>query len=188
MIGDVQADCDQQRHKVERLGVEGRDHDERDDVVDDDDREHERAQAIGEPRPDEREQAERERGVGRHRDSPALCGRAPAVEREVDRDCDGHAADRGQRREREASAFPQLAEIELAPCLEPEDEEEERHQAAVDPLAQIERHAVSAEVDRERRPPKRVVGRLVDVDPDERGDRRSEQDGRTAGLGAKKLP
>ena len=39
----------------EVLAVHDRDHDERDDVVDDDDREHERAQPVGEARADERQ-------------------------------------------------------------------------------------------------------------------------------------
>ena len=56
--------------------VGGRDHEQRDDVVDDGDGEHERAQPVGKPRPDEREQPEREGRVGRHR-------RAPAVDRAV---------------------------------------------------------------------------------------------------------
>ena len=42
----------------------------------------------------------------------------------------------GHRRQRDAAALAQLAEVELAPRLEPDDEEEERHQAAVQPLAE----------------------------------------------------
>ena len=68
-------------------------------------------------------------------------GRTAGVEGEVDRDGDGHAADPGQERQREPPPLAQLAEVELAPRLQPDDEEEERHQAAVHPLAQIERDA-----------------------------------------------
>ena len=93
----------------------------------------------------------------------------------------------GQQRQREPPPLAQLAEVELAPRLEPDDEEEERHQAAVDPLAQVERDAGVAEVDRERRRPERVVRRRVDVHPDERGDRRGEQDRGAAGLRAQEL-
>ena len=69
------------------------------------------------------------------------------------------------KRQSEPPSLPQLAEVELAPRLEPDDEEEERHQPAVHPLAQVERDAVSAELDRERRLPQRVVRRRVDVHP-----------------------
>jgi len=85
------------------------------------------------------------------------------------------------------ATLPQLTEVELPPCLEPDDEEEERHQAAVHPLAKIQRDPCAAEVDRQRRPPERVVGRRVDVDPDECGDRRRQEDRRAAGLGAEEL-
>ena len=36
-------------------------------------------------------------------------------------------------------ALAQLAHVELALGLEPDDEEEERHQALVDPVAQVDR-------------------------------------------------
>ena len=62
------------------LRVDHRDDDERHDVVDDDDREHERAQPVGNAWADQREQAERERGVGRHRDSPAAARTSARVE------------------------------------------------------------------------------------------------------------
>ena len=54
-------------------------------------------------------------------------------------------------------------------------------------MAQVERDAIP-EVDREHRPPEVLVGRRVDVHPDERGDGGGEQDGRPAGLRAKELP
>ena len=63
----------------EMVRVDGRDDHERDEVVDDDDREDERAQPVREPRPDDREHAERERRVGRHRRAPAVRGRVPGV-------------------------------------------------------------------------------------------------------------
>ena len=90
----------------EGRGVDRRDDDERDHVVDHGHGDHESPQAVRKARADEREQAEHEGGVGRHRDSPAVGGRAPRVEDEVDRDGDGHAADRGQQRQREAPPLP----------------------------------------------------------------------------------
>jgi hypothetical protein len=83
--------------------------------------------------------------------------------------------------------FPQISEIELATRLEPEDEEEERHQAAVHPLAQFQRDAGAGEVDRQSRFPERLVRRSVDVHPHQCRDGRSQQDRRPARFGAQKL-
>ena len=52
-------------------------------------------------------------------------------------------AERGEQRQDEPAPLAQLAEVELAARLEPDDEEEERHQAAVHPLPQVERDAGS---------------------------------------------
>ncbi len=184
--GSVEHEGHEQWQRMEGLGIDGRDDDEREDVVHDDHGEHERPQAIGEPRPDEREQAEREGGVGRHRDSPAVRRRMTGVEREVDGDRPRHASDSGQDRQREPSPVPQLAQVELAPRLEPDHEEEERHQPAVHPVAQIEGYAPPTELDRERRPPQRVIRGRVDVHPHERGNGGAEQEGGAAGLRAQK--
>ena len=172
---------------VQRPRVEDRDHEERGDVVDDDDREHERPQPVRETRSDQRQQAERERGVRRHRDPPAVCGRSPGVEREVDRDPDRHAAEAGYERQGEPASLAQLAEVELAARLEPDDEEEERHQPAVHPVAEIERHTGVSEADREPGRPDGRVRPAVDVHPHERDDHGQQQDRRPARLGTQKL-
>jgi hypothetical protein len=74
------------------------------------------------PTPD-RQAAGRGRGLRRAlrpcwRDAPALRGRAPEVEREVDRRRGAHAADRRQRREHQASALAKVAEVGLTPRLQ----------------------------------------------------------------------
>ena len=131
--------------------VDGGDDEQRDDVVDDDDRQQEAAQPVGEARADQGEHAEREGGVGRHRHAPALGRVVAGVEGEVDRDRDDHPAEGGEHRQGQAAALAQLADVELAPHLEPDDEEEERHQAVVDPVAQVLGDARGADLDRERR-------------------------------------
>jgi hypothetical protein len=138
-------------------------------------------------RAEQREQSQPERRVGRHRDTPALGGRAAEVEREVDRRRGAHAADRRQQREHEAPPLAKVAEVDLTPRLETQHEEEERHQPAVDPLAQRQLDPVAAEVDGEHGLPQLLVGRGVDVHPHERRHRRCEQDRRAAALGAQKL-
>ena len=52
--GGKEPDGHGQRHEAERLGVDGGDDDKCHQVVDDDDHEQERAQAIGKARPHER--------------------------------------------------------------------------------------------------------------------------------------
>ena len=96
-------------------------------------------------------------------------------------------AERREQRQDEPPALAQLPEVELAARLEPDDEEEERHQAAVDPVPQVERDPVAAEVDREGRAPDALVRGRVDVRPHERGDRGREQDRGAAGLRAQEL-
>ena len=171
----VERERDEQRRHVDRRRVEHDDHEQRDEVVDDSDREQERTQAIGEARPDEREQAECERGVRRHRDAPAVRGGAAGVDREIDRDRGGCAAEAREHGQREAPAIAQLAEVELATSLEADDEEEERHQAAVDPPPEVERDVRVPDCDREARRPDACIRVRVDVHPEERGECRREQ-------------
>jgi hypothetical protein len=145
--GRIAGDGHHERRDAQRLGVDGCDDDEGDEVVKDDGRQHERAQPVGKAGPHQREQAEREGRIGRHRDPPPTGGGAARVEEQVDGDRRRHAADRGKQRQREPSPLPQLPEVELPPRLKPEDEEEEGHQAAVDPLAQRQGHARTADLD-----------------------------------------
>jgi hypothetical protein len=172
---------------VEGRRVDRRDDDERDEVVDDDDREHERAQALREAWADQGEQPERERRIGRHDRSPAVRGRAPRVEGKKESDRGRHPAHGREHRQGEATTFAEFAQVEFAPGLEPDDEEKERHQAAVDPLAKVQGDLGAAEANRELRAPKRVVRAGVDVHPRERRDRGRQQDCRAAGLGAQEL-
>ena len=69
--------------------------------------------------------------------TPAMRGGPTGIDDEIDRDCNRHPADPRQQGQREASPLPQLAQVELPPGLEPNDEEEERHQPAVHPLAKL---------------------------------------------------
>ena len=87
---------------------------------------------------------------------PARLGR-PAGEREVDQRGSDHPADRGDDRRGEPATLAQLAHVELAADLEPDDEEEERHQPVVDPVPQIERELGVAEPDRQLGRPELLV-------------------------------
>ena len=66
---------------------------------------------------------------------PQPCGAGSSrVERQVDQRRNDHAADRREDRQHRLAANRQLADEELALDLEPDDEEEERHQQVVDPV------------------------------------------------------
>ena len=121
--------------------------------------------------------------------APQPCApRAARVEREVDRDRDRHAAERGEHRDGQPPPLAQLPLVELALGLEADDEEVERHQALVDPLAQVEGDARAAEPDRQLGRPDGLVGvRPRRVRPHERRDRRGQQRRRARRLGVEEV-
>jgi hypothetical protein len=169
-------DGDEERHHRDPPGVRHGDHDQGDQVVHDQERDHVGAEPLPVARTDHRQQPEREGGVRRHRRAPAV-GRGPAlVQRQVDRDRRHHARDAGEDRQRDPAALAQLADVELAARLEAHDEEEERHQAVVHPQAQVLRHAQAADVDRDAHLPQGVVRGPVEVVPRQRDQDRDEQD------------
>ena len=113
---------------------------------------------------------------------------AAGVEREVDRDRHAIPPSAGEHRDRQPPALAQLAEVELALGLEPDDEEEERHQPLVDPVAQVGRDAAAADRDRQPRAPQRFVGvRPRRVGPHQRHDHPRQHHARPAGLGAEEV-
>ncbi len=77
-------------------------------------------------------------------------GRVPVDRREEDRR-DGHAADRGDAGQRHVARVLELAFEELAFELEPDEEEEHRHQPVVDPQDQRFREPLTVDGDRELR-------------------------------------
>ena len=85
-----------------------------------------------------------------------------------------HAAERGERRQRRGARGRAARPIdELALDLQPDDEEEERHQPVVDPVVQVEREP---EPMRSCLVPEVLVGVAQrGVGPDQRDDRRGEQ-------------
>src|SRR5256885_10907284 len=61
------------------------------------------------------------------------------------------SADPRRQRQHDSPAIPQLPQVELSTRFEADDEEEQRHQAAVHPVAKIQRDDCAAEVDRDRK-------------------------------------
>ena len=113
---------------------------------------------------------------------------ASAVECQEDEHRDRHATGPGHRRKRDAPPLPQRSHVELAPRLQPDYQEEERHQALAHPLPEVHRDALASNADRELGAPEGLVGlRPRRVGPGERCDRRAQQDQRTRGLRAEEV-
>ena len=162
---------------VEVVGVEERHHGDRADVVDDGQGEQEQPEPVGAARPEQRQDAEHERGVGRHDDAPAGTGRAGAVDRQVDRGRDEQPAERAERRGRDVPAVAQLPDADLAGDLEADDQEEQRHGGVVDPVPEVERELEVPDADRGRGVPEGGVAlRPGRVRPGQRHDGRDQQE------------
>ena len=91
-------------------------------------------------------------------------------------DRDEHAGQPDQHRQREPAAHPQLAHIELAPRLQPDDQEEQCHQPRVHEPLQIGGDAMAADQHRQARRPHLVVRGQAHVCPEQGRDRRYGQD------------
>ena len=96
----------------------------------------------GKARPDEREQPEREGGVRRHRDSPAVRGGAAGVDGQVDRDAAAAMppapASSGSAKRRRSRSSPRSNSRRAS---SPTTKKKNVIKPAVDPVAQVERDA-----------------------------------------------
>src|SRR5919108_441713 len=91
--------------------------------------------------------------------TPAIVGGIPHREgRSHTTGRDGHPPDGGDPGERGRAPIPELAREELALDLEPHDEEEQRHQAVVHPVAEVLGDRPVTERQPDAGPPDRVVG------------------------------
>ena len=123
--------------------------------------------------------AEGERNVGCHRYTPAPGGVTGGVEGKVDQRGDDHSPNGGNRWTGRRLSIAEVAETSLPLDLEPDDEEEERHQRIVDHVAErlveINRTELEEQVDipellvtlaeREIRPEQRDCGRPEQCEP-----------------------
>jgi hypothetical protein len=144
---------DGDRDDVEVAGVDDPDQRHGHDVVGDGQCQQEDPQLGRDPRPDDRQRAEHEGGVGRDHHAPAASRVAGRGNRQVDQRRHDHAADSGDRRDRHAPAIGQLADRQLAAHLEPDHEEEQRHQPVADPVGEVHLQRQVAEPDRQLGPP-----------------------------------
>ncbi len=103
----------------------------------------------------------------------------------VDQGRDEHAAQRRGQRECGAPKLAQLPAVDLATDLEPDDEEEDRHQPVVDPEMEVALEGEGTDLEAEGRVPQRRVGVLPGrVRPDQRDGGGQQQDDPAGGLDA----
>ena len=125
--------------EVEVLGVEHRDHRDREQVVDHRQGEQERAQRDRQVGAEHGEDRQGEGDVGGRGDRPAAQRPAAAGrERDVDQRGHDHAADRGGHRQRRPARVAQVAGHELALQLQTGDEEEDGQQPVGRPGAEAQ--------------------------------------------------
>ena len=161
-------DPEHQRHHADMTAVHQRDDDQPGQVVDHGEGEQVGADPVRQPAADQGQRAEREGGVGRHGHAPAVLGGQAGVDDQVDAGRHGHPGQPDQHRQGEPAAYPQLAHVELASRLQPDNEEVQGHQPGVHELTQVEPHARAADGDGQMGGPEPVVGRDADVRPDQR--------------------
>ena len=170
--------------QVELGRVEQGDHRHGAQVVGDREREQEDAQAGRHPASQHGQGRHREGDVGRHRDAPTPLRRAAQMEREVHRRGNDHPAHGPEHRQHRLSSGRELPMDHLALDLHPDGEEEDPHQAIVDPVAErhLDREHV-AQRDPERGRPEREIARGPrGVGPDQGHEGHPEQQQRAADL------
>ena len=166
-----------QREPGQVLRIEQGDDDDGAEVVEDGKRQQEQLERARHPRPQQRQHAHGEGDVGGRRNGPALERDGVAgVDPDVDERRHRHAADGRHRGQGGLAEGRQLSPQQLALDLEADQEEEDRHQAVVDPQQQrlVDRQRADAHAHG------RVEKYLVEVRQrrvveDERGDCRRHQ-------------
>ena len=104
--------------------------------------------SVGIRSPEQGQHPEREGDVGRHGDAPTVGARAADVERQVEQRRDDHAAE-GAAAGRPPPGARAAGRDQLALDLQADDEEEQRHQAVVDPVAEVLGDRVATDVERD---------------------------------------
>jgi hypothetical protein len=175
--------------RVDVRGIDKRDDQQRNEVVDHQDGEQEDAKTVSTIAGGECEGAQGEGGVRRGGDAPPA---DPGMARSDDQVHGYRSADpaqAGEHRHGEPAAIAQLPQVELALGLQPDDEEEQGHQSLVDGAAQIYGERVAGHADGHGLGPERPVaagpGR---VGPDQRGGDRNDEQSRAASLRAEEHP
>jgi hypothetical protein len=164
-------------------GVEERYHQHRHDVVHDGERRQEHLEGHRDPLSEQRQYAEGEGYVGGHGDAPARDALSSQVEGQVDQGRNrgpAHGCGHGQRG---AAHGGQLAHEHLAFDLQPDDQEEDRHEPVVDPMRQILGQREVGHTYRQLGMPERRIALAPRrVGPDEGRDRGGDEEYAARGL------
>jgi hypothetical protein len=115
---------------------QGGDDDDGADVVHDGQGQEKRTKRRADALAEERENARGECDVGGHRNGPSSPERRRPVEHEIENAGHEHASERGRDGQGRSPGAGELAIVELAANLQAHREEEEGHQAVVDPEAE----------------------------------------------------
>ena len=138
-VGDEQGDRHEQRREVDGLGEEERDDGDGTEIVDDSQRQQERAKGRGERRPHDSEDGECKGDVRGHRDCPPVgCPRITTNDQEVDGRGHDHAGQGSDDREDRLVQPAEASDHELSFELDTRDEEEDRQETIGCPLLQRE--------------------------------------------------
>jgi hypothetical protein len=134
--GDPHA-CERERDERKRVGIEDGDDDDGHQVVDDGERQQERPEGGRDRASQEGADADREADIRGRRDRPAAqrLG-AGAVQRHIDDGRNHEAPDRRDHRQRRLAPAGERALAGLPLDLQTDEQEEDRHQAVVDPMLQ----------------------------------------------------
>ncbi len=177
-----------QRAHIEAVRVEDSDHQHRAEIVHDRQGQQEDLERQADSIAEQRQDAEGERDVGRHRDTPTPDARCPGVECDEDERGHDHATERRGDRKGGSPPALQLADDEFALDLETDEEEEDRHEQVVDPEQQrlLERPLAEPEA-RPELEHLEVARRPRRVGPGERRDRGDDQNDAAGALGPDEL-
>ena len=169
------------------LDVEDSDDQDPAKVVDDRESQQEQLQPRWRATAEHRQHTQHERYVRRDRHPPSTCVLGPEVQREEDPRRNDHPPDSGQDRKRRGSRLTKLPHDQLSLDLQTHDEEEERHQGLVDPLAGVLAHLQRPRSERQRRLPDVVIAAWVEIGPEQPDDGRHEEDEASRGLPGNEL-
>ena len=164
--------------QLQILGVEDRDDGYRPDVIGDRKRQQEQPRPARDPGSEEGHHTKGEGDVGRHWDSPAPDRRLTGIEIDpyVDESREDHAAEGSHDGECGCLGVAEVTVDHLTLYLEPDDEEEDRHEAVVDHVLKVLVEMKRPEVDDQRGlEDLEIRGRPAGVGPDHCDDRSGQK-------------
>ena len=144
--------------EIQSAGVEQGDDEDRDDVVDDGERQQKDADVARNGFSEQRQHADGERDVGCRRYRPALVVPRSGSEGQIDQRGNGDTAESRQHRQNGLIEPAERALMDLTADFHADDEEEHRHQRVVDPEMQRPHEGKLADAKWNRQVPEVMIG------------------------------